>query len=167
MVVINTVINTLVDALKAQPDSAYRLAPSHPVNLLQYADDTCIIANSPAAAQNLVDMTDGWLQWSAKKVKVPKYHSLATEESSSGALSDPHLTISNQTIPFTGGNPIKFLGMKVQVPSDKTAAGSEVKTKLESMLSAVDKAPLTRHQKLKLYKQAICPRLTWLLMIED
>ena len=33
--------------------------------------------------------------------------------------------------------------------------------KLQTMLSKVDATILTTHQKLRLYKDAICPRLTW------
>ena len=35
------------------------------------------------------------------------------------------------------------------------------------MLNAVDQSPVTRRQKLKLYKQGVCPRLNWLLTIEE
>ena len=57
-VIFNTVINTLVDTLNLKKDLGYSLSPSHQVNLLQYADDTCIIASSPAAAQSLLDSTN-------------------------------------------------------------------------------------------------------------
>ena len=32
---------------------------------------------------------------------------------------------------------------------------------------AVDRCPVTRHQKLKLYKLGICPRLNWPLTIHE
>ena len=35
------------------------------------------------------------------------------------------------------------------------------------MLEAVDETPLTRGQKLLLYKAGVCPRLTWPLLIEE
>ena len=90
---------------------------SPPGQLLQYADDTCITANSPAADQHLLDMVDRWLQWSGMRAKVPKCHCLALQ-GSTGKLHDPHLSITNQTIPFIGSNSIKFLGMSIQVPGD-------------------------------------------------
>ena len=34
------------------------------------------------------------------------------------------------------------------------------------MLSAIDATPLTRHQKLRLYKHGVCPRLSWPLLVE-
>jgi len=40
-------------------------------------------------------------------------------------------------------------------------------TNLNRMLQAVDQCPLTSHQKLRLFKAGICPRLSWLLLIEE
>ena len=49
---INTVINTLVDTLQTHLGFGYTISGSnHQVNLLQYADDTCLLANSPASCQ--------------------------------------------------------------------------------------------------------------------
>ena len=57
VVIFNTVINTLVDALQTRLDLGYRLSNStRQVNVLQYADDTCLLADSPAACQHLLDM---------------------------------------------------------------------------------------------------------------
>ena len=39
--------------------------------------------------------------------------------------------------------------------------------KITSMLEKVDATPITRQQKLKLFKVSICPRLTWDLSISD
>ena len=166
VVIFNTVINTLVDSLKCHTELGYTLTPGHRTSLLQYADDTCITANGPSSCQSLLDTTDKWLQWSGMRAKVSKCHSLAIK-SSSGKMVDPQLEISGETIPFIGNKTIKFLGMKVGVPQTTTAAKRELNMKLENMLQAVDKTSLTRHQKLKLYKQAICPRLNWLLMIYE
>ena len=35
------------------------------------------------------------------------------------------------------------------------------------MLQVVDACPLTRNQKLKMYRAGICPRLSWQLMIKE
>ena len=166
VVIFNTVINTLVDTLQTRPDLGFSVSNSHQVNLLQYADDTCITANSPAACQHLLDMVDSWLQWSGMRAKVPKCHCLALQ-SSTGKLLDPHLSIQNQTIPFIGSGSIKFLGMTIQVPANQSETKIALKTNLERMLKAVDAAPVTRRQKLRLYKAGICPRLTWLLTIQE
>ena len=166
VVIFNTVINTLVDTLQTRPDLGFSVSNSHQVNLLQYADDTCITANSPAACQHLLAMVDSWLQWSGMQAKVPKCHCLALQ-SSTGKLLDPHLSIQNQTIPFIGSGSIKFLGMTIQVPANQSETKIALKTNLERMLKAVDAAPVTRRQKLRLYKAGICPRLTWLLTIQE
>ena len=97
--IFNTVINTLVDTLGTRLDLGFHIPDSrHRVNLLQY-DDTCIVANGPASAQYLLDIVDRWLLWSGMKAKVSKCFSLAIQ-GSSGKLFDPHLTISQQKIPF-------------------------------------------------------------------
>ena len=98
VVIFNTVINTLVDTLQTRPDLGFSVSNSHQVNLLQYADDTCITANSPAACQHLLDMVDSWLQWSGMRAKVPKCHCLALQ-SSTGKLLDPHLSIQTKQSP--------------------------------------------------------------------
>ena len=53
----------------------------------------------------------------------------------------------------------------MEVPHDKSK--STVMTKMQDMLEKVDKCPLTRKQKLKLFRAGVCPRLTWLLSIEE
>ena len=40
-------------------------------------------------------------------------------------------------------------------------------TNLQRMLDLVNCCPLTRRQKLKLYRAGVCPRLFWLLTIEE
>ena len=39
--------------------------------------------------------------------------------------------------------------------------------KLETFLTVTDQSPLSRQQKLRVYKDAICPRLSWLLSLTD
>ena len=51
------------------------------------------------------------------------------------------------------------------MPSDGSAAKQELKARLKHLLQAVDGCLVTRHQKLKLFKLGICPRLNWLLTI--
>jgi len=71
------------------------------------------------------------------------------------------------SVPFIGNGSIKFLGMRIQVPHDVTATKEALTANLDQMLQAVDTCPLTKHQKLRLYKASICPRLSWLLLIEE
>ena len=97
---------------------------------------------------------------------MPKYHCL-TIEGSSGKAVDPQLVIDSHPIPFILNKSINFLGMKVKVPSDAAAAKQELKARLKHLLQAVDRCLVTCHQKLKLFKLAICPRLNWLLTIYE
>ena len=167
VVVFNTVINTLVDTLQVRNDLGYTLSDStHCINLLQYADDTCVIANTPVACQQLLNMVDRWLEWSGMKAKVVKCHSVVIQ-SSTGHTMDPQLTLSGQKHPFLGNNTIKFLGLPIQIPQKPSAARSDLKQALSRMLQAVDRCPVTRRQKLKLYKLGICPRLNWPLTIHE
>ena len=167
VVIFNTVINTLVDTLQSRIDLGYTLSKSTcKVNLLQYADDTCLLADSPAACQHLLEIVEQWLQWSGMRANVCKCHSLALQ-GSTRKLIDPQLLIDGETIPFIGNNSIKFLGMRIQVPHNTTTTKETLMTNLNRMLQAVDQCPLTSHQKLRLFKAGICPRLSWLLLIEE
>jgi len=53
------------------------------------------------------------------------------------------------------------------VPHDVTATKEALTANLDRMLQAVDTCPSTKNQKLRLYKAGICPRLSWLLLIEE
>ena len=165
VVIFNTVINTLVDTITTKPELGYHLTNNQRINLLQYADDTCLIANSPSSCQHLLQFVDRWLSWSGMRAKVPKCHCLALK-ASSGKLVDPQLNIAGQQIPMAP-DAVKFLGKNFQVPHDPSRARESITSHLLRMLESVNSCPLTRGQKLKLYRAGICPRLSWLLMIED
>lgn len=165
VVIFNTVINTLVDTLKTQTELGYKIYnTAYFVNTLQYADDTCLVANSPAACQHLLNLTDKWLDWSMMRAKIPKCCAVSLQ-SSTGHTIDPRLTLSGQRLPFLGDNTIKFLGLPIQIPQDQSSSRAHVKNLLHKLLTLVDACSVTRKQKLKLYKLGICPRLNWPLTI--
>ena len=56
-----------------------------------------------------------------------------------------HLTISNQPLQLIANNTIKSLGLIIQVLKDQVSANAELKSLLQSMLTAVDEA-LPTHQ---------------------
>ena len=144
----------------------YRFSNSRrQVNILQYADDTCLVANSPASCQHLLNTTSNWLQWSGMSAKIPKCQCISLQ-GSSGKLADPHLTLDGTSIPFSTG-PVRFLGMEVQVAKKSSAAREAVLTRLQKMLQAIDESLLTRKQKLLLYSGGVCPCLSWPLMIQE
>lgn len=111
-------------------------------------------------------MVERWLAWSGMKAKVPKCFSLALQ-GSTGRTFDPQLMLEGQTLPFMGNQTIKFLGLPIRIPHDPTMARVNLKKSLDHMLESVDQCPVTRKQKLKLYKLGICPRLNWPLTIHE
>ena len=110
VIIFNLVINTLVDTLKQDLHHGFTLPKSrHQINLLQFADYTCLIGKDSAA------ITPQWLQWSGMKAKVPKCHSVPIN-SSSGKPFDPHLNLDQQEIPFIDNKTIiMFLGLPILV----------------------------------------------------
>ena len=166
VVIFNTVINTMIDTIKRhRRDLGYQYTSKFSVNLLQYADDICLTANSPASCQQLLHLVDRWLHWSGMRVKIPKCQSLALRASVS-KLEDPHLSIDGQPIPFAS-EPVKFLGKSFAVPQDITALKRNLLIRLQEMLDKTDSCPLSRKQKVNVYRAGICPRLSWLLLIEN
>ena len=167
VVIFNTVMCTLIDALKPLQDLGYSFSQSkRTVNLIQYADDTCLVGSGPARCQQLLQAVEKWLQWTGMQAKVPKCHSLGIQ-ASSGKPFDPCLSLEGQAIPYIGTSPIKFLGYTIQVPLATDIIRNKLLDKLKKMLQQVDEIPVTRHQKLLLYRAAICPRLNWDLAVND
>lgn len=161
-----TVMNTLSDTLCSRQDLGFTLPSSSiSINHLLYADDACIISSTPAGCQHLLDIVQRWLEWAQLKAKVPKCRSLVLQ-ASSGKRVTPRLSIAGQTIPAVEDDTFKFLGMPVRVAKNNRVARSVIKDDLLRMLSAIDSAPLTRQQKLRLYRFGVCPRLSWPLSVE-
>ena len=69
--------------------------------------------------------------------------------------------------PLAEDGAFKFLGMPVRVHSSNDDEGPSLRGSLQQMLTAIDKTPLTRQQKLRLFKHGVCPRLSWPLPVED
>ena len=94
---------------------------------------------------------------------MPKCRSLVIQ-ASIGRRITPDLSIGGHTIPPAEDDTFKFLGMPVHVYRNNEAARSSIKGKLQQMLDAT---PLTRHQKLRLFRYGVCPRLSLPLTFED
>ena len=91
----------MVDTVQFRQDLGYIISPSQkPVNLLQYADDTCFVGNSPSSCQHLINMFATWLSWSGMKANIPKCASLGLQ-ASTGKKVDPLLTIEGYPIQYT------------------------------------------------------------------
>ena len=159
-------MNTIVDTITDRIDLGYQFSgSSRKVNILQYADDTCLVANSPASCQFLLKKVSELLGWSGMAAKVPKCQCISLQ-GYTGKLMDPQLHLDGVSIPFTTDT-VCFLGLNVQVSSHNTSPRSDIVSKLKVMLKAVDDTPLTRHQKLLMYSAGVCPRLTWPLLIHE
>ena len=114
VVIFNTVMNTLVDTISTRIDLGYQFSSSsRKVNILQYADDTCLVANSPASCQYLLSRVSQWLGWSGMAAKVPKCQCMSLQ-SSTGVFRDPHLHLGGVPIPCTL-DPVRFLRLNVHV----------------------------------------------------
>ena len=165
--IFNTVINTYIDTVRPQLDSSFKFSNSNcSIGLLQYADDVCLVSDGPASCQKMLDISNRWLKWSGMKPKVSKCQAMAIK-ASTGKVYDPALTLDSNPIPFTGSQPVKFLGGTVEVPHNPRLARAKLQNKLDSLLARVNAAPVSRKQKLRLFKLGICPRLTWDLTINE
>ena len=158
--IFNTVMATLADALKTNRHLGYNLSGGRSTNILQYADDTCLVANSAVGCQSLLNRVQEWLKWTGMSAKVPKCKCLGML-ASSAKRSDPRLHLGNETIPFIGTDTIQFLGGPVQVPLDTHQHRKRLAEKLEYLLQRVDSTLVTRKQKLLLFRAGVCPRLMW------
>ena len=160
-------MSTLGESLKRFQQLGYSFSnSSRSLTTLQYADDTCLVADGPSSCQTLLEHMERWLQWTGMKARVPKCHSLAIQ-ATTGKAYDPKLVLQGASVPFIWGKPIKFLGAYIQVPPDPLRVRESLQSKLLTLLEKVDATPVTRNQKLLLYKAGICPRLLWGLAISD
>ena len=159
VIIFLTVMNTLSDTLNTRNDLGFTpQASSTFINHLLYADDACIVSNSPAGCQHLLDLVQCWLAWAHLKAKVPKCRSLVLQ-ASTGKRVSAEPSIAGQTIPPVEEGSFKFLGMPVRVTRRNNAARLSIKDNLQRMLGAIDEAPLTRQQKLHLSSLEFAPDL--------
>ena len=78
VVIFNSVMSTLADSLKQFQQLGYSFTNSpRSLTTLQYADDTCLVADGSSSCQTLLNHVDRWLEWTGMRAKVPKCHSLA------------------------------------------------------------------------------------------
>ena len=98
VIIFNSVMSTLAHSFKQFHHLGYIFSNSfRSFNTLQYADDTCLVADGPSSCQKLLDNVERWLLWSGMQVKIPKCHSLAIH-ATSGRIYDPMLTLHDNSI---------------------------------------------------------------------
>ena len=167
VVIFNSVMSTPGESLKQYQQLGYSFTnSSRSLTTLQYADDTCLVADGPSSCQTLLEHMQRWLEWTGMKAKVPKCHSLAIH-ATSGRPYDPKLVLQGASIPYIEDKPIRFLGAFIKVPPDPHQVRDDLQRKLLSLLERVDSSPVSRNQKLLLYKAGICPRLLWDMGISE
>ena len=110
-------------------------------------------------------MMSAWLDWSGMKAKISKCVSLGLH-ASSGKKIDRCLSLHGQQIPYAPHG-VKFLGLAIDVPPNKSKSRAELMSKFEKMLAKVDVFPLTNKQKLLIFRSGVVSRLSWLLSVEE
>ena len=76
---------------------------------------------------------------------------------------NPNLTISGQNILYIGNQDIRFLGLPIDLSISSTQVKQDLSDRLKLLLQSVDTQPLEARQKLKIFKMATCPRISWSL----
>ena len=131
------------------------------LSLLQYADDSSLIADSIQNCQVMCTAAEKWLHWARMKAKVRKCRSFALVR---GKPVSPSLYLNSLPVPPVGNEVIKFLG----IPLSGTLSDDHQRhllDKCSDLFNRVDCTFLSHRQKLKLYEIGICPRLHWDLMV--
>ena len=81
-------------------------------------------------------------------------------QASTGKKMSLNLSIGGERVSPVEDDSFKFLGMPVRVYSNNITAKTSLQENVQRMLGLIDDAPLTRQQKLRLFKQGVSPRLT-------
>ena len=119
VVIFNTVINTLIDTLKTKSELGFNLPnSSHKLNLLQFADDSCLIAKDSSACQSLLRVVEKWLLWAGMKAKVLKCHSVAIEASTGSQLTHI-LSLTAKKFPSLAKHPSNSLACLSAYPETR------------------------------------------------
>ena len=141
VVIFNTVMN-LVDTISMRIDLGYKFSnSSRKVTILQYADDTCLVANSPASCQHLLSMISDWLQWSGMVAKVPVHLSAGL-----------HWEVGRPISPAEwDGHP--FLHKCCAFPRNESPTICHFCKGLQG------DTPLSRKQKVMMYRGGVCPHI--------
>ena len=166
--IFDVVINLYVDTIMAKcSHTGHHFSSSpHQMPILQYADDTCLTASRKANCQAMLNTTQKWLDWSLLKAKVPKCAAISIH-GHTGKCTNPHLSISNERIPFLESKSTSLLELPVIATLSTDSIKKQLQQKLEQYLNLTDQSPLSCQQKLRIYKEAICPCLSWLLSLID
>ena len=163
--IFNTTINLLLDHIQTVcPVAGYCLSSSvREFSILQYTDDTCLIAKNSKKCQQMLHATEVWLDWAGMKPTVSKCRALGLQSRTarSSHFFNPQLSLCSEEIPYLENDATLFLGMPVTSIMPTTGHQEFLSAKLLDLLNRVDSSPITTKQKIRLYKDWVCPRLSW------
>ena len=170
VIIFNMVINLYVDVI-TQPSHrslAYEFSYANcSILLTQFADDTCLLANSVVSCQYLCRISDKFFQWAQMRVNVTKCRSLCISSRRRPRVFDPKLTIGDQNVPFIGSSIFNFLGLPFDINLSDSMVKTQVIERLEYLCQTVSSLMIRRQQKLKIYRLYVCPSMSWLLGLLD
>ena len=115
-------------------------------------------------AAHILNLTSSWLQWADMHAKPSKSYTVGLKSSTSH-LYKPKCDIPSLTVMEAMSTSCP--GLNIQIPHNSNTFRKLLTSKLSHIFLDADACPMTMHHKLWLYKGAIYPRLTWLLVIED
>ena len=97
------------------------------------------------------------------KPKVSKCRALGLQSRTArtSRFFNPQLSLCSEEIPFLDNDTILFLGMPVTSIMSTTGHQESLSAKLLDLLNRVDSSSITTKQKIRLYKDGVCPSLTW------
>ena len=102
--------------------------------------------------------------WSHLKAKVSECAAISIC-GQTGKTRNPNLILSDKMIPYLGNKSVSFLGLPIN--AEMAYIKEQLAQKLKKFLTVTNTSPLSRQQKLRVYKNVICPRLSWLLSLSD
>ena len=154
--IFNVVINTLVDPLVHHClHLGYRFSSSDILlNLLQYADDTCLLARDPRSCQRMLNVLGEWLAWSGMRAKQSKCLTVALKSRTNkdNRVFNPQLTLGSSSIPFLGNTTTTFLGLPLSPTMNDAHYRETIATKVQGMMEKIDRCPLSSKYKLLIYR---------------
>ena len=167
--IFNVVINTLVDPLIQHcHELGYRFSSSNMCfNLLQYADDTCMLARDPRSCQRILNVMEEWLTWTGMRAKPSTCQAVALKSRTNADnwVYDPQLHLGSSIIPFLGNSTTTFLGMPVSPTLKDSQCREIISTRVQRMMEKIDNAPLSPKYKILILRRALPAKIGWSLKI--
>ena len=137
--IFNTTINLLLDHIQTVcPDTGYCFSSSaRELPILQYADDTYLIAKNAKKCQQMLHATEEWLDWAGRKPKVSKCRALGLQSRTArtSRFFNPQLPLCSEEIPFLDNDTILFLGMPATSIMSTTGHQKSLSAKLLNLLN--------------------------------